>query len=100
MPKRRIDPTTGEPRLTNREERLVDEYISNGGNGTQAASAAGYSGARPDQAAYRVLNRQIYSPLQAAAALARILGINPKTLSRSPGHRPLTLGYRPSTPGP
>jgi len=178
MPKRRIDPTTGKPQLTNREQRVIDEYIKNGGNGAQAAAAAGYSGTRPDQAAYRVLNRpevqrrireriaqsrvsadeiigtlvsimygrpgdlydesgefsilvakqngadhllksisgttrtieatktrpaqvvksyraQIHSPLQAATALARILGINPKTLSRSPSHRPLTLGYRP-----
>jgi len=178
MPKRRIDPTTGEPQLTDRELRVIDEYIKNGGNGSQAAAAAGYGGSRPDQAAYRVLNRpevqrrireriaqsrvsadeiigtlvsimygrpgdlydesgefsilvakqngadhllksisgttrtieatktrpaqvvrcyraQIHSPVQAAAALARILGINPKTLSHSPGHRPLTLGHRP-----
>ena len=57
MPKRRIDPKTGKPQLTAREQRVIDEYISNGGNGAQAAAAAGYSGARPDQAAYRVLNR-------------------------------------------
>jgi hypothetical protein len=180
MPKRKIDPATGKPQLTDREQRVIDEYIKNGGNGAQAAAAAGYAGARPDQAAYRVLNRpevqrrireriaqsrvsadeiigtlvsimygrpgdlydesgefsilvakqngadhllksisgttrtieatktrpaqivrsyraQIHSPVQAATALARIPGINPKTLSQSPGHRPLTLGYRPDS---
>jgi hypothetical protein len=178
MPKRKIDPATGKPQLTAREQRVIDEYIKNGGNGAQAAAAAGYTGARPDQAAYRVLNRpevqrrireriaqsrvsadeiigtlvsimygrpgdlydesgefsilvakkngadhllksisgttrtieatktrpaqvvksyraQIHSPVQAATALSRILGINAKTLSHSPAHRPLTLGYRP-----
>jgi len=58
MPKRRIDPTTGEPELTYREQLLVDEYIRNGGNGAQAAAAAGYTAARLDQAAYQVLHRQ------------------------------------------
>jgi len=57
MPKRKIDPATGEPALTHREQRLVDEYISNGGNGARAAASAGYGAARPGQSAYQVLNR-------------------------------------------
>ncbi len=40
MPKRKIDPATGEPELTYREQILVDEYIKNGGNGTRAAASA------------------------------------------------------------
>ncbi len=193
MPKRRIDPTTGEPQLTDREQILIDEYIKNGGNGSQAAASAGYGGARPDQAAYQVLSRpevqrhireriaesrvsadeiigtlasfmlgslggffdksgefsiqlakqngvdhllksvsgttrtieatntrpaqvvksyraQIHSPIQAATALARILGINPNTLSRrplttdpcplTPDHRPLSTDPSPLAPAP
>jgi hypothetical protein len=57
MPKRRIDPATGEPQLTHREQLLVDEFIRNGGNGARAAAAAGYTAARSDQAAYQVLHR-------------------------------------------
>src|SRR5262245_4474171 len=58
MPKRRIDPATGEPELTYREQQLIDEYMRNGGKGAQAALAAGYTAVRPDQAAYQVLHRQ------------------------------------------
>jgi len=57
MPKRRKDPITGEPQLTYREQMLVDEFIGNGGNGAQAAAAAGYKAARLDQAAYQALHR-------------------------------------------
>ncbi|HKF57259.1 MAG TPA: terminase small subunit [Blastocatellia bacterium] len=57
MGKRKVDPTTGESRLTHREERLVDELIKNGGNGARAAAAAGYGTARADQSAYQVLQR-------------------------------------------
>jgi len=57
MGKRKVDPTTGESRLTHREERLVDELIKNGGNGARAAAAAGYGSARADQSAYQVLQR-------------------------------------------
>src|SRR5262245_17403351 len=58
MPKRRIDPATGEPQLTYHEQSFVDEFIRNGGNGAQAAASAGYTAARIDQAAYQVLHRQ------------------------------------------
>ena len=57
MPKRKLDPATGEPALTHREQRLVDEYVKNGGNGARAAESAGYGAARPGQSAYQVLNR-------------------------------------------
>ena len=57
MPKRKIDPATGEPQLTHREQRLIDEFIKNGGNGSRAAASAGYGNARPDQSAYQVLRR-------------------------------------------
>jgi len=59
MPKRRIDPETGEMGLTHREKMLVDAYIANGGNGQQAAIEAGYSATRADQSAYQVLQREI-----------------------------------------
>jgi phage terminase small subunit len=57
MPKRRIDPTTGDPNLTYREERFLDEFVSNGGNASRAAVSAGYSAARADQSAYQILRR-------------------------------------------
>ena len=57
MSRRRINPDTGEVELTYREEKLVDEYIKNGGNGKAAAEAAGYGTARADQSAYQVLRR-------------------------------------------
>ncbi len=54
MAKRRINPATGEVELTYREEKLVDEYIKNGGNGKQAAAAAGYGvNGEPDAGACR-----------------------------------------------
>jgi len=59
MPKRSTDSETGERALTRREQMLIDAYIANGGNGTQAAIAAGYSAARADQSAYQVLHRDI-----------------------------------------
>src|SRR5262249_35414116 len=58
MPKRRIDPATGHPELTYREQSFVDEFLHNGGNGARAAVAAGYTAARADHAAYQVLHRQ------------------------------------------
>jgi len=57
MPKRKTDPATGEPELTCREERFVDEFIANGGNASSAAASAGYGAARADQSAYQVLRR-------------------------------------------
>jgi len=57
MPKRRIDPSIGEPELTDREQRFIDEYTNNGGNAAQAAAAAGYGAARSGQSAYQVLRR-------------------------------------------
>ena len=59
MPKRSIDPETGEPALTHREKVLIDAYIANGGNGQQAAIQAGYSANRADQSAYQVLHREV-----------------------------------------
>ena len=57
MSKRRIDPETDEPSLTWRENRMVDEFVSNGGNPARAAVDAGYSPKNPSQAAWNVLNR-------------------------------------------
>src|SRR6516225_4775817 len=57
MPKRKTDPTTGQPQLTYREQMLANEFINNGGNGARAAAAAGYKAARLDQAAYQALHR-------------------------------------------
>jgi len=59
MPKRSVNPETGEPNLTHREEMMVDAYIASGGNGRQAALQAGYGAARADQSAYQVLQRAI-----------------------------------------
>ena len=57
MSKLKVDPTTGEPKLTYREQPFLDEFIASGGNGSRAAASAGYSPARPDQSAYQVLRR-------------------------------------------
>jgi len=57
MSKRKVDPTTGEPQLTYRESRFLDEFITNGGNGSRAAASVGYSPARADQSANQVLRR-------------------------------------------
>jgi hypothetical protein len=57
MPKRKTDPKTGQPELTCREERFVDEFITNGGNASRAGASAGYGAARADQSAYQVLRR-------------------------------------------
>ena len=57
MPQRRKDPETGQPELTYRENRLADEYVANGGNGTQAAVDAGYSPNYAPQTASNVLKR-------------------------------------------
>src|SRR5262250_2731966 len=43
MPRRKIDRESGEPALTYRENRMVDQFVSNGGNATRAAVDAGYS---------------------------------------------------------
>src|SRR5262245_24012641 len=57
MSRRRINPDTGEPELTYREQMFINEYFRNGGNGKDAAIAAGYGSARADQSAYQVLHR-------------------------------------------
>jgi hypothetical protein len=57
MSRRRVDPETGQPQLTYRERVFINEYIKNGGNGKEAAIAAGYGAARADQSAYQVLHR-------------------------------------------
>jgi len=57
MPKRKIDPATGEPQLTYREQQFINQYINNGGNASRAATSAGYSSACKDQSAYQVLRR-------------------------------------------
>jgi len=57
MPRRKIDRETGEPALTYRENRMVDQFVANGGNATRAAVDAGYSPKRASQAAWNVLNR-------------------------------------------
>jgi len=57
MPKRKIDPETGGPALTWRENKMVDGFVANGGNATRAAIDAGYSSNHASQAAWNVLNR-------------------------------------------
>src|SRR5262249_5815160 len=68
MPKPKLDPATGEPALTHREQRLRDEKRKKGGNSAPAhaqprdtaprpAATACYGAARPGQSAYQVLHR-------------------------------------------
>src|SRR5262249_21614885 len=57
MSKRRIDPETGKPALTWRENKMVDEFAAKGANATRAAVDAGYSPNRASQPAWNVLNR-------------------------------------------
>jgi hypothetical protein len=57
MSKRRIDPETGKPALTWRENKMVDGFVTSGGNATRAALDAGYSPNHATQAAWNVLNR-------------------------------------------
>jgi len=53
MSKGKIDPTAGESQLTYREQRFLDELITNGGNASRAVASAGYSAARANQSAYQ-----------------------------------------------
>src|SRR5215469_6070332 len=65
MSRRKPDPVTGELQLTYRERIFINEYIKNGGNGKEAAIAAGYGAARADQSAYQVLHRiQVHQQIQ------------------------------------
>jgi phage terminase small subunit len=57
MSKRKIDPETGGPALTWRENNMVEGFVANGGNATRAAIDAGYSPNHASQAAWNVLNR-------------------------------------------
>ena len=57
MPRRKIDPETGKPALTWRENKMIDGIVSNGGNASRAAVDAGYSPKNPSQSAWKVLNR-------------------------------------------
>jgi Terminase small subunit len=80
MPKRKINPATGEPELTYRQQRLVDEFVTNGGNGSDAARSAGYGSARSDQSAYQVLRRpEVQRHIQQRIAESRVR-------RRDPGH--------------
>jgi len=73
MSKRRIDPETGKPALTWRENKMVDGFVANGGNATRAAVNAGYSPNRASQAAWNVLNRPaVQERISARIAQAQI----------------------------
>src|SRR5262249_8174173 len=73
MPKRKINPETGEPELTYREQMLLDEFMRNGGNGSRAAVSAGYVSARPDQSAHQVLRRpEVQRRIQQRIAESRV----------------------------
>src|SRR5262249_9618761 len=83
MPRRKIDRETGEPALTYRENRMVDQFVTNGGNATRAAVDAGYSPKRASQAAWNVLNRpNVQERIRARVSQAQI---NPdEVIARSP----------------
>ena len=69
MPERKIDPETGEPALTYRENRFVDGYIAAGGNATRAAIPTGYNPNRADRAGSKVLARpKVQERIQAPIA--------------------------------
>jgi len=73
MSKRRIDPKTGKPALTWRENKMVDGFVANGGNATRAAVDAGYSPNHATQAAWNVLNRHaVRERISARIAQAQI----------------------------
>jgi hypothetical protein len=73
MSKRRIDPETGKPALTWRENKMVDGFVASGGNATRAAIDAGYSPNRATQAAWNVLNRPaVQERIRARIAQAQI----------------------------
>jgi len=73
MSKRRIDPETGKPALTWRENKMVDGFVANGGNATRAAVDAGYSPNHATQAAWNVLNRHaVQERISARIAQAQI----------------------------
>jgi len=73
MSKRRIDPGTGKPALTWRENKMVDGFVANGGNATRAAVDAGYSPNHATQAAWNVLNRHaVRERISARIAQAQI----------------------------
>src|SRR5262249_31839844 len=57
MPKRKTAPETVAPAPTNRENRMMDRSVANGGNAARAAVDAGYSSKTPSQSAWNVLNR-------------------------------------------
>jgi phage terminase small subunit len=73
MARRKIDPLTGQKALTLREQKLIQAYAANGGNGKLAAIAAGYSSHRAAQAAYQVLRKPaVQERLRAAVAQADV----------------------------
>ena len=73
MSRRKVDPETGGPALTWRENKMIDGFVSNGGNASQAALDAGYSPKNPSQSAWKVLNRPaVQERLRARIEQARI----------------------------
>jgi phage terminase small subunit len=73
MAKRKIDPKTGEAALTWRENKMVDGFVTNGGNATRAAVDAGYSPNYASQAAYNVLSRPaVQERIRARIAQAQV----------------------------
>jgi hypothetical protein len=73
MSRRKVDPETGGPALTWRENKMIDGFVSNGGNASQAAVDAGYSPKNPSQSAWKVLNRPaVQEQIRARIQQARI----------------------------
>ena len=73
MSRRKVDPETGEPALTWRENKMIDGIVSNGGNASRAAVDAGYSPKNPSQSAWKVLNRPaVQERISARIAQAQI----------------------------
>jgi len=73
MPRRKIDPKTGKPALTWRENKMIDGFVSNGGKASRAAVDAGYSPKNPSQSAWKVLNRPaVQEQIRACIEQARI----------------------------
>jgi hypothetical protein len=73
MSRRKIDPETGEAALTRRENKMVDGFVTNGGDATRAAIDAGYSPNHASQAAWNVLNRPaVQERIRARIAHAKV----------------------------
>ena len=84
MAKKRVKAGTSKPRAAERRADFVEAYISNGGNGTQAAIKAGYSKKGADVRAAELLRDCRVKDVIAARAkkVAEITGLDTERTAR------------------